>query len=117
MSLPTHQGESSPLLISNGNHETTQPTRGALPTGNPKARLTIWTILTLVFVLMLVILLRFQDILSDGFKSALGILPKDPLYAAHVILRKAPVIVSAHSNRFQTFTDVIVDFISGWTYR
>jgi len=87
--------ESAPLLSANGNNEETnrRRPRGALPTGNPKARMTVWTVLTLLFILMLVILLKFQDVLSDGIKSALGILPTDPMKAAHVILDKAPVIV------------------------
>jgi hypothetical protein len=99
--------ETSPLLNANGNigPETAQRRpRGALSTGNPKARMTVWTVLTLLFILMLVILLKFQDVLSDGIKSALGILPTDPMKAAHVILAKAPVIVCL-SNRFQAFTD------------
>ncbi|SRR5260221_1676544 len=106
MSAPTQHVdtlETAPLLNANGNNEqetNRRRPRGALSTGNPKARMTVWTVLTVVFILMLVILLKFQDVLSDGIKSALGILPADPMNAAHVILDKAPVIVCP-SNRFR----------------
>lgn len=110
MSASTQQvdiSETSPLLNASRNNEpeaAQRIPRGALPTGNPKARMTVWTVLTLLFILMLVILLKFQDVLSDGIKSALGILPTDPMNAALVILAKAPVVVCLF-NRFQTFTE------------
>jgi hypothetical protein len=95
----TEQVETS-LLLNADDRSQSRP-RGALPTGNPKARLTVWTVLTLLFIFMLVILVGFQDILSDGIKSALGILPADPMKAAHIILDKAPVIVSGPSSHVQ----------------
>ena len=94
MSTPTEQPlETAPLLNANGNHETTE----SRPLGTPptKARITVWAVLTLIFVLMLVVFVGFQDLLSDGIKTALGIPPKDPIKAAHFILDRAPVIVSS----------------------
>lgn len=75
--------------------------------------MVVWSSLTLIFLVMLVVLLAFQDILGDGIKSTLGIMPKDPTRAAFVILDRAPVIVSLavdhnHSLRFQS--------TSGWPY-
>ncbi len=87
--------ESSPLL-NNGHRQDAEAhrPRGAQTTSNYKVRIVVWGTFTLVFLVMLVILLAFQDILGDGIKSTLGIMPKDPMRAAFVILDKAPVIVS-----------------------
>jgi len=86
--------ETSPLL-NNGHRQDAEVHRPRdAQTSNPKARIVVWGTLTLVFLIMLVILLAFQDILGDGIKSILGIMPKDPMRAAFVILDKAPIIVS-----------------------
>ncbi|RDB24780.1 hypothetical protein Hypma_007998 [Hypsizygus marmoreus] len=64
----------------------------AAPEANSKTRGIIWGALTLIFIVGLVLLLFFQHLLVDSFYSWLGVLPRDPVLAALVILDKAPVI-------------------------
>jgi len=85
--------ERSPLL---SNDEEGQNGHGehSAPPANPKTRGTVWGLLTLAFIAALVVLIGFEHKLGDSFKAWLGILPKDPMRAAYMIMDKAPVIVS-----------------------
>ncbi|KAF9528504.1 membrane dipeptidase-domain-containing protein [Crepidotus variabilis] len=87
-----NSNERSPLLNTNGHHEDDERTRGALSTRDPKSRIVVWSVLTLVFIAALVVLVGFEDKLGDSVKGWLGILPKNPTKAAIMILDKAPVI-------------------------
>lgn len=60
---------------------------------NPKSRGIVWGSLTLTFLIALVLVLRFNNEFGDVVRPWLGFLPKDPLLAAQIILRNAPVIV------------------------
>lgn len=88
--LYTTTNETTPLLENgNGAHvEETRPSRH-----NLLVRAIIWTLLTLLFIVGLVVVLIFQDKLPDSLYPWLGRLPKDPMAAALIIMDKAPVIV------------------------
>lgn len=61
---------------------------------NPKTRGIVWSLLTLLFVTLLVAVFWFQDWIPDDYRPWFGILPRDPNAAALMILDRAPVIVS-----------------------
>jgi hypothetical protein len=88
--MPTnHLSETAPLLAIDG-----QDVDELTPCeSNPKVRRIVWGALTLLFVAALVLLVGFQGIFGDPFAEWLGVLPKDPMLAALVILDRAPVIV------------------------
>ena len=88
--MPTnHLSETAPLLATDG-----QDVDELIPCEpNPKVRRIVRGALTLLFIAALVLLVGFQEIFGDPFAEWLGVLPKDPMLAALVILDRAPVIV------------------------
>lgn len=91
-------------MSSRGRHESTEATpllqdpldeeqQQKLWPPNPKSRGIVWGSLTLTFLIALVLVLRFNNEFGDVVRPWLGFLPKDPLLAAQIILRDAPVIV------------------------
>lgn len=96
-----HDNETSPLLQSNGGTQPPSRSPGTRHVnsddkeGNTRARKIVWTSLTLLFVAALVFFLGFVQLLSDKLAPWIGLLPKDPHKAALVIMKQAPVIVSA----------------------
>lgn len=63
-----------------------------------KVRASVWGALTSVFIVGVVFVLWFPDLLSEAFSPILGTLPKDPMLAALSILDHAPVIVRVFQN-------------------
>lgn len=81
--------EATPLLQDPLDEEQQQKIRAP----NPKSRGIVWGSLTLTFLIALVLVLGFNNEFGDVVRPWLGFLPKDPLLAAQIILRNAPVIV------------------------
>jgi hypothetical protein len=81
--------EATPLLQDSLDEEQQQK----LWPPNPKSRGIVWGSLTLTFLIALVLVLGFNNEFGDVVRPWLGFLPKDPLLAAQIILRNAPVIV------------------------
>jgi len=83
--------ERTPLLSTGtAGHDGSPKTAGP---SNPKVRSTIWGLMTLLFVIALVLFLKFEKVFGDTLRPYLGTLPSDPYLAALEILNKAPVIV------------------------
>lgn len=83
--------ERTPLLSTGvAGHDGSRKTAGP---SNPKVRSTIWALLTLLFVVALVLFVKFEKMFGDTLRPYLGTLPSDPYLAALAILDKAPVIV------------------------
>lgn len=80
--------EATPLLQDPLDEEHQQKLRAP----NPKSRGVVWGSLTLTFLIALFLVLGFNNEFGDVVRPWLGFLPKDPLLAAQIILRDAPVI-------------------------
>ena len=80
-------GEIEPLLRNLYEEQLYQRTHRT-----PLMRLIVWAATTALFVLGLILVFAFPSLLAHVPGS--GILPKDPLAAAHQVLQAAPIIVS-----------------------
>ncbi|KAH6914228.1 dipeptidase [Coprinopsis sp. MPI-PUGE-AT-0042] len=80
----THSNETSPLLPSSNANGQTHVERS-------KAHVVVGTSLTALFLVVLTLMLVFED-LHDSIGPWFGAIPKDPSLAALVILQNAPVI-------------------------
>jgi len=90
--------ETSALLHSSHQHDSDDEENShATPILNKptsRTRAFVGSALILLFAAALVLVLCFEQSLPDTVRPWLGLLPKEPMTAAHAILKVAPVIVS-----------------------